>query len=216
MDEKIEASVFVASLEARAKRILKEADKKRREELRMEHQKLYVRSKSSGTSKKVEQTGSILIPKVDSSTASSSGKLIALDPSVSTMMLSTEAQNRMTKTQAMHYSVPKLTVSLNADTVDLNELAMSGKIRPDISGPGMKTLDPILRPKSGKTLRLSGTKSASFDTSFLTKSLDAPKKTVNRTLERLDQSPFISGSATNLDEFIATGKKTEKKSGKIV
>ncbi len=211
MDEKFEASAFVASLEARAKRILKDADKKRREELRMEHQKLFVRSKSTVSSKKVQQTGSILIPKIDSSSASSSAKLLALDPSVSTMLgSSSEMQNRMAKTQKMHYSVPKLTVSLNTDTVDLDELAMSGKMRGDV---GIKTLDPIVRPTSGKTLRFAGTKTASFDTSFLTQSLEAPKRTVNKTLDRLDQSPFISGSATNLKEFIASGKKAAKKNG---
>lgn len=58
---------------------------------------------------------------------------------------------------------------------------------------------------------MAGTKTATFDTSFLTQSLDAPKRTVNKTLERLDQSPFISGSASNLKEFIASGKKAEKK-----
>lgn len=95
---------FIVSLEARAKRILKDADKKRREEIRLEHQRQYVRKPNSSglTSKKLAQTGSVLMPLVDMSAASSTMKLPGASQSLG------KSFDGMMKTQAMHYSVPKL------------------------------------------------------------------------------------------------------------
>ena len=101
---------FIVSLEARAKRILKEADKKRREELRIEHQKKYVNKNSS---KKLAQTGSILMPLIDNSISSSTIKLPSASETVDKLntlnsKLKDSPTKLITKTQKLHYSVPKL------------------------------------------------------------------------------------------------------------
>lgn len=129
------------------------------------------------------------------------------------------------KTQLLSYSVPKLSVSLT-DTVDLDDLASSGKIRP-FSGT---KLNPLVRTYSEDTLtktncsteNLSKKKllqSQTFDKSFLFTSKSDPTKSnsniippkENKTLKKLDQSPFISGESNNLNEFLNTGKMREKK-----
>lgn len=205
---------FIVSLEAKAKRILKNADKKRREDARLEAQKLSTMAKSSGV-KKMAQNGSVLMPLIDSSTLSSTAKLPtgSLTDKLSALKTTLgDGSLKFAKTQLMHYSVPKLTVSLQTDTVDFDELAMSGKVRPH---SGSKVLDPLVRPGSaggsGK-LTYKNPPPACFDKTFLSQSIDASKTSkVNKTLKRLDQSPFMSGDSTNLVEFLETGKQREKK-----
>lgn len=69
---------FIVSLEAKAKRILKEADKKRREDLRLEHVKQFASGLKSKTKNenKMAQNGSVLIPLLDTSTIHSTTKIL--------------------------------------------------------------------------------------------------------------------------------------------
>jgi hypothetical protein len=99
-------------------------------------------------------------------------------------------------------------VSLTADTVNLDELALSGVVRPG----SVPVLEPIRPGSAGKTIRKTGAVQT-FDKSFLSQSVEVKK--TNKTLKKLDTSPFISGSATNLDEFLTTKKKEEKKAGRF-
>lgn len=239
---------FIVSLEAKAKRILKDADKKRRDDARAEHVKQFVNTKPSkgSQSKKLPQTGTILMPLVDTSNMGSSGKLPSGhlgNEKITSLTAQADMLNntRNAKTQQMQYSVPKLSVSLEADTINLDELASSGKVgistRP-LSGPGRTTLRPldkttrgglgsstITQQQGGETLSMSSSMNSIgslggkktkplFDKSFLKDTVQKTTK-ANKTLSKLDQSPlmntFSSEKPDNLNEYLESKKKNTGK-----
>jgi len=189
---------FIVRLEGKAKRILKEADKKRREDIRKEHVQQFIRSKSSGSSKKLAQTGSILIP------ANSSDKLAESTAGFDF------SPNKFAGTQIMHYSVPKMVVHMDASTIDLKEVGYDATTTRPISsgqtrrpGSGHATLEPLLSASLNMSVaNMEKTNLAVTKKIALTKS---------KVLEKLDVSPFMSGLAKNLDDFLATGKKSTPK-----
>ena len=199
-------------------------------------------AKAAKDSLKLPQNGTLLMPLVDSTNMASSGKLptghlgnekiTSLSAQANTLKTTANA-----KTQQMHYSVPKLSVSLEADTINLDELASSGNVmsngnRP-LSGPdGRTTLRPLDRTRTGQhdeTLSMSSSMPSMgsmgrktkpmFDKSFLKNTVQ--KVRPNKTLSRLDQSPLISTFSSekpdNLNEYLEGKKKnTGKKENKIL
>ena len=208
--------------------------------------KQFVNKKATKGPQKLPQTGTLLMPLVDTSNMASSGKLPSghlANEKVTSLTAQADMLNstRNAKTQQMYYSVPKLSVSLEADTVDLNELASSGKVgvstRP-ISGPGRTTLRPLDKTaggtgttlRQGETLSMSSSMSSiggmvgkkttpMFDKSFLKETVH--KTRPNKTLSKLDQSPLIntfsSEKPDNLNEYLESKKRTTgKKENKIL
>jgi hypothetical protein len=99
----------------------------------------------------------------------------------------------------MHYSVPKMLVSLSSDTIAFEDTS-------DINNSSSGLSSTKNRPNSG--LRSSLQKSLELS-SAIDKVARKIQDKRNKTLEKLDSSPFMYGSSTTLDEFLSSTKKKE-------
>ena len=192
---------FIVTLEGKAKRILKEADKRRREDLLKEHEAKFLRTKSAkDTVKKLSRDGTVLLP---SNTDGLSGKLSDQSSKLE--------KDKLASTQLMHYSVPKMVLSMNADTMDFKgdsgiqlTKSLTGTPTRPLSRSGKSTtLEPLLSSSLNMTV-------ANMETVNLAVTQKLAK-TRSRVLDKLSASPFMSGPSANLDEFLAAGKKKEAK-----
>ena len=183
---------FILKLENSAKRVLKEANKKQREAMLAEQAKAIVAgrrevaAKSKKKGKGFAKTGSLMMK--------SSALTSSMDANDSTL-LGTAPPG--TQTLELRYSVPRMFVSMAADTIDANavvsEIDQALMTRSSTaSGNFSGNLSPIKK------------KSTTVGARALT---ERPMKR-NVTLERLGESAYISGKTGSIDEIMLS-KKTE-------
>ena len=174
---------FIVNLESSAKKVLKAANKKQREQLVKEQAAAILQGRKAQKAKHDETHGG--------KTLSKTGTVLMKALTMSSSMLDllddpAAALGKMppgTETLEMRYSVPRMFVSMAADTVDL----MQGD---DTRGTG--PLSPIRRKPDA-------------DGKDKLRAVVVPPRR-NLVLEKLSTSPFLSASMGSLDEILMERK----------
>lgn len=196
-----EVNKFIKELEVSAKKILKDASRKKKEETRIEQamatRKLYETNVKSKTPKGIAHNATVMMTSTLGGASSSfnkgQNKLLAQD-SYSTLS-SIKNQNNLEETHVMHYSVPRMVISMadSSDNYDhvLRTVSAGNSIQGCTSNCSVQ-LSPI-RGKSSPRHYKSDEQST----------LDTLKRQQKRSkiLERIETSPYIpsNGNFTSVD-----------------
>jgi len=194
---------FIWKLEASAKRVLKDANKKAREAQLAEQMRSIQEGQKTVAAVKAKTAKGML---KDGSVKMAHTKL-----SSSMDMSDVQSMGRMppgTDTLEMRYSVPKMFVSMAMDNAATANLLHAGHMsmrspRASSSGGLGGTLSPIKKKGGGAAQMMSQTTDA---TDVITK---APRR--NKVLEALGSSAYVSGATGTLEEIMLARRQEAQK-----
>eukprot|EP01041_Mallomonas_annulata_P003402 gene3402-6754_t len=183
-----EVSEFIADLEYSARKILKKAHKQKLDASRLEQSQALRKSHEKTipkTPKGLSHSGSVLMSSQNQ--GSSFSKTLSFSKETSFNMPS----KTLDETNIMHYSVPKMIVSMASDTLNPYD---SQLLRTLSAGTGAVQLSPIRIRSPNST---SKSKSVSLS--------DTQKR--NKILDKIEASPFLSSSTSSVDVLLASTRK---------